>query len=47
MTGTYAVVAGGGTAGHVVPGLAIATELVERGLAPDQIHCVGSAQSKL
>jgi len=44
MTETYAVVAGGGTAGHVVPGLAIATELVERGLAPDQIHCVGSAR---
>ncbi len=41
---TWAVIAGGGTAGHVLPGLAIAEELVRRGVARDQIHYVGSAR---
>ena len=39
---TWAVIAAGGTAGHVLPGLAIADELVERGHAADAIHFVGS-----
>ncbi|MEW6155455.1 MAG: UDP-N-acetylglucosamine--N-acetylmuramyl-(pentapeptide) pyrophosphoryl-undecaprenol N-acetylglucosamine transferase [Actinomycetota bacterium] len=39
---TYAVIAGGGTAGHVVPGLAIARALVERGHDPGSLHFVGS-----
>jgi UDP-N-acetylglucosamine:LPS N-acetylglucosamine transferase len=39
---TYAIIAGGGTAGHVVPGLAIAAALVERGHPPTSIHYVGS-----
>lgn len=39
---TYAVLAGGGTAGHVLPGLAIANALVERGHPASQIHFVGS-----
>ena len=30
MTKAHAIIAGGGTAGHVVPGLAIASELVAR-----------------
>ena len=40
--GTYAVIVGGGTAGHVLPGLAIADELVRRGHNADAIHFVGS-----
>lgn len=38
---TWAVIAGGGTAGHVVPGLAVARALVARGHAPSTIHWVG------
>lgn len=36
------MIVGGGTAGHVLPGVAIGRELVERGLAPEDIHFVGS-----
>lgn len=36
------VIAGGATGGHVMPGLAIAGALVERGVDRDQIHFVGS-----
>ena len=39
---TYALVAGGGTAGHVLPGLAVAQALVERGHDVSSIHFVGS-----
>jgi UDP-N-acetylglucosamine--N-acetylmuramyl-(pentapeptide) pyrophosphoryl-undecaprenol N-acetylglucosamine transferase len=39
---TYALVAGGGTAGHVLPGLAVANALVARGHDPASIHFVGS-----
>ena len=39
---TWAVIAGGGTAGHVVPGIAVAKALVERGHAPDSLHFVGA-----
>ena len=35
MTKAHAIIAGGGTAGHVVPGLAIASELVARGVPPE------------
>jgi len=41
---TWAVIAGGGTAGHVLPGLAIAEELVRRGLPRSAVHYVGSAR---
>ena len=41
MSGTWAVIAGGGTAGHVVPGLAVARALVARGHDPETIHWVG------
>lgn len=39
---TWAVVAGGGTAGHLLPGLAIARALVAQGHDPVTIHFVGS-----
>ena len=39
---TFAVVAGGGTAGHVLPGLAIGRALVARGHAPGSVRYVGS-----
>lgn len=40
----WAVIAGGGTAGHVHPGLAVARALVRRGREPETIHFVGSAR---
>ncbi len=42
MTRAFAIIAGGGTAGHVHPGLAIAEALVARGHGRDEIHYVGS-----
>ncbi len=42
MSETFAVIAGGGTAGHVNPGLALAAELVARGHGADTIIWVGS-----
>ena len=41
MSDIWAIIAGGGTAGHVVPGLAVARALVARGHAPEEIHWVG------
>lgn len=41
-TTTRVLIAGGGTAGHLVPGLAVAAALVDAGVAPEQIHFVGS-----
>ena len=40
----WAVIAGGGTAGHVHPGLAVARALVRLGHDPDTIKFVGSAR---
>ncbi len=40
----WAVIAGGGTAGHVHPGLAVARALVRRGHEPPTIHFAGSAR---
>lgn len=39
---TWALVAGGGTAGHTLPGIAVARALVERGHPADTVHFVGS-----
>ena len=39
---TWAIIAGGGTAGHLLPGLAIARALVAAGHDPGSIHFVGS-----
>ncbi len=41
---TWVIVAGGGTAGHLVPGLALGRALVERGHDPSTIHYVGSTR---
>ena len=39
---SYALIVGGGTAGHVLPGVAIGHELVRRGHPASSIHFVGS-----
>jgi undecaprenyldiphospho-muramoylpentapeptide beta-N-acetylglucosaminyltransferase len=41
---TWAIIAGGGTAGHVLPAVSIARALVARGHAVETIHLVGSAR---
>ncbi|MBW3615670.1 MAG: UDP-N-acetylglucosamine--N-acetylmuramyl-(pentapeptide) pyrophosphoryl-undecaprenol N-acetylglucosamine transferase [Actinobacteria bacterium] len=42
MTRCFAVIAGGGTAGHVIPALAIGHALVARGHPRETVHFVGS-----
>lgn len=42
--GTWAVIAGGGTAGHTLPGISIAREIVSRGAPRRSVHFVGSAR---
>jgi len=40
----WAVIAGGGTSGHVHPALAIANEIVARGRDSKEVHFIGSAR---
>lgn len=40
------VIAGGGTAGHVLPGLSIAAELIERGYATSDLRWIGAARGQ-
>jgi undecaprenyldiphospho-muramoylpentapeptide beta-N-acetylglucosaminyltransferase len=40
--GPLFVIAGGGTAGHVMPGLAVAQAIVDAGYAKDRIHFIGA-----
>ncbi len=42
-TETWVLIAGGGTAGHVLPGLAVAQALVAAGHPPETVHWMGSA----
>ena len=42
----FAVLAGGGTVGHVAPALSVAQALVSRGHDPESIHFVGSARGR-
>ena len=44
MISDTALIAGGGTAGHLVPGIAVAQALADLGWPTDQIHFVGSAR---
>jgi UDP-N-acetylglucosamine:LPS N-acetylglucosamine transferase len=38
----FGVITGGGTAGHVLPAIAVAEELEERGYSPTELHYIGA-----
>lgn len=44
MTKTFALIAGGGTAGHLLPGISVAQALVAGGHPQSSIHFVGAAR---
>src|SRR5436305_3750170 len=41
-SGPLFIIAGGGTAGHVMPGLAVAQALIDRGHPKDRVHFIGA-----
>ena len=41
---SWAVIAGGGTAGHVLPGISIAQQIVAQGAPRESVHFVGSSR---
>lgn len=41
---SWAVIAGGGTAGHVLPGISVAQQIVAQGAPREAVHFVGSAR---
>ena len=43
---TWALIAGGGTAGHILPGLSIASALVDRGEPLDRLLWIGSERGQ-
>ena len=44
MSRTWALIAGGGTAGHVLPGISVGSEIIRRGTPRQAVHFVGSAR---
>ena len=44
MSRTWALIAGGGTAGHVLPGISIGREIIRRGAPSQAVHFVGSGR---
>ncbi len=46
MRRRYAVIAGGGTAGHVFLALAVARALVAQGVRPDEVELIGSSRGQ-
>ncbi len=44
MSRVWAVIAGGGTAGHVLPGISIADEMTRRGVPAEDVRFVGGAR---
>ena len=44
MSRTWALIAGGGTAGHVLPGISIGREIIGRGAPRQAVHFVGSGR---
>ena len=44
MSRTWALIAGGGTAGHVLPGISIGREIIRRGAPRQAVHFVGSGR---
>ena len=44
MSRTWALIAGGGTAGHVLPGISIGREIIRRGAPRRAVHFVGSGR---
>ncbi|MCY4279960.1 MAG: glycosyltransferase, partial [Acidimicrobiaceae bacterium] len=44
MSRVWAVIAGGGTAGHVLPGISIADEMTRRGVPAEDVRFLAGAR---